>query len=165
MSKISTHKDKDKIEILIIQSKFKGLGSAEIQKALLNKLAFKVSRPTIDEYYNKHLHGNILTEEIEKAVKNAILSVSNNETIDNEKPAYKADVAESIYTFVGEYDSTEWADRPEVNATFQVMRDAYSQAIGLLMGNINAHREGKERLKPEYVKYVNEIRCLMRLKY
>ena len=160
MSKISEHKDKSKIETLILQYKFKGLGSAEIQKALLNKLAFKVSRPTIDEYYAKSMNGALISEEIGKATKNAILSVSNNEEQES-APAYSQEVAQKVFTFVEEWKNSSYLDKPDTNEAFMALSEVYASSVALLVGNMEAHVNGKERLKTEYVRYVKELKTLM----
>jgi hypothetical protein len=161
MSKILTHKDKGKIERIILEHKFKGLGSAEIQKSLLNKLGFKVSRPTIDQYYTNSMNGAVISEELSKATKNAILSVSNDE-IQNEAPAYSQEVAQRVFTFVETWKNADnWHERPDTNEAFMALSEVYASSVALLVGNMEAHVNGKERLKTEYVKYVKELKTLM----
>jgi hypothetical protein len=169
MSKILQHKDKEKIDRIILEHKFKGLGSNLIQQTLLNKLAFNISRPSIDSYYEKHLNGAMMTELIAKTKKSAILSVSGNgeSSPDEVKPSYNQDIAQKVYTFVEDWQNSKgnWADKPETNEAFMAYSEVYASAVALMVGNMQAHVNGRERLKAEYVRYVKELKGIMRGNY
>ena len=154
MCKISESADKDKIEKLIIECKFNGFGSPEIQKQLLKNLGFEVSRPGIDDYYKKRLNGERLSELIANVKKEAILSVLDPESASNSQvPNFCLKTAKK--TLLGAKKEHEISIDNKELETFFILQ---SKIVGLLAGNMESHLQGKERLKVEYLKYFKELK-------
>ncbi len=159
MSKILNHSDRKRIESIMIECKFLGLGSVEIQKQLLLKLAFKVSRPSIDKHIKEHLHGDLLSELIENTKKDAVLSVSENTPAEN-VPSFCEKTSEELTSYFETYSS--YSDDFGEHYPADTMKSVYSDVLALIRGNINAHKLGKERLKAEYLKYLDSLRSMIK---
>ena len=165
MSKITLHKDFLKIEQIILECKFLGLGSPEIKHQLLTKLAFDVSRPMIDKHYNECMNGEVLSELIAKTRKNAILSVSNGseEGTEGIAPSFDQESANKAMKHIEAHNTDhDWGEVFGENACADNLKEIYGNTIGLVKGNFLAHLEGKERLKPEYLKYLKEVKELIK---
>ena len=162
MSKISLSSEKAEIEKIILECKFLGLGIVEIQRQLLAKLGFKASRPSIDKHYKQTMHGESLTKLIAETKKNAVLSVQNGESGQTiQPPSYCSESAQNAIEHIETYIQESWGQDKD-NSSCQVLQGVYADTIGLVRGNVIAHLEGKERLKAEYLKYLKEIRDLIR---
>ena len=104
MSKISLSSEKAEIEKIILECKFLGLGSVEIQRQLLAKLGFKASRPSIDKHYKQTMHGESLTKLIAETKKNAVLSVQNGESGQTiQPPSYCSESAQNAIEHIETY--------------------------------------------------------------
>ncbi len=162
MSKISLSSERAEIEKIILECKFLGLGSVEIQRQLLSRLGFKASRPSIDKHYKQTLHGERLTKLIAETKKNAVLSVQNGESGQTmQPPSYCSESAKNAIDHIEGYIQDNWCQEKD-NSSCQVLQGVYADTIGLVRGNVIAHLEGKERLKTEYLKYLKEIRDLIK---
>lgn len=162
MSKISIHKEREKIEKIILECKFLGLGSVEIQKQLLSKLGLKVSRPSIDKHYKENMNGAFLTEQIARAKKSAIMSVSNGTSEQEiQAPSFCHESAKEAIKHIEEYQFYD--ERFGENGISDNLKEVYANTIGLIKGNFIAHTQGKERLKPEYLKYLAQLRDLVKM--
>lgn len=155
--KIKEHKHQKTIESIILHNKFEGKGSKEIQKDLISTLGFEVSRPTIDKYYKECLNGGLLDELRQNLFQSIVQTASDKTT--GIRPAFCEESANATLVNVAEQKEWEYSPMTEVG---KVLLTCYSNITGLLVGNINASIEGKERLKPEYLRYYKEMRDIFK---
>ena len=155
--KIKEHKHQKTIESIILHNKFEGKGSKEIQKDLISTLGFEVSRPTIDKYYKECLNGALL-DELRQNLFQSIVQTASEKTI-GIKPAFCQETAD---TTLADVQEQKRFDYNELSETGKKLLVCYSNVAGLVAGNIEASIQGTERLKPEYLRYLKEMREIFR---
>tara|TARA_R110001592_G_C13145926_1_gene747716 strand:+ start:1502 stop:1993 length:492 start_codon:yes stop_codon:yes gene_type:complete len=156
--KIKEHKHKKTIESIILHNKFDGKGSKEIQKDLISMLGFEVSRPTIDKYYKECLNGALL-DELRQNLLQSIIKTASDKTA-GIKPAFCEETAKT--TLLDIKETCEENRYNELSGTGGNLLDCYSNVAGLVAGNIKASINGYERLKPEYLRYLKEMRSIFK---
>ena len=153
--KIKEHKHQKTIESIILHNKFDGKGSKEIQKDLISTLGFEVSRPTIDKYYKECLNGALL-DELRQSLFQSIVQTASDKTA-GIKPAFCDETANTTLLDVQEQKKYGY-DVNKLSETGKRFLICYSNVAGLVAGNIKASINGAERLKPEYLRYLKEMR-------
>tara|TARA_R110001592_G_scaffold110772_1_gene307408 strand:- start:543 stop:1043 length:501 start_codon:yes stop_codon:yes gene_type:complete len=153
---IEVHKERDLIEQIILECKFSGYGSVEIRKRILSKLGAKFSRPTIDKYYKISMQGDKLSSLIKQSKEEAILTLSTENMESSSKPSFDIGKARDLSIFFKDLKS--WDFTQGESQAKDTMQELYIDTLTLMLGNMQAHKEGRERLKPEYLKYFKELR-------
>jgi hypothetical protein len=157
---ITTHKSRREIEHIILECKFSGLGSVEIRKRILSKVGVQFSRPTIDKYYKTFMQGEKLSRLIIECKERAILSASSEEVENSRQPSFDNEKAKDLSVFF--QDLKSWDFTQGESKARDTMQELYIDTLTLMLGNMQAHKEGKERLKPEYLKYFKELRDMFK---
>lgn len=153
---ISTHRERDSIEKIILECKFSGLGSVEIRKRIIAKLGAKFSRPTIDKHYKEFMQGERVSELIKSLREDTIIELSLENVENSNLPHFNDEKAKDLRMFFQELKS--WDFTQGESKARDTMQELYIDTLTLMLGNMKAHKEGKERLKPEYLKYFKELR-------
>jgi len=154
MCRITDHPKRGEIEKIILEHRFRGEGSTLIQAALIKIVGFEATRQSIDEYYKKNLNGEFLSQLIANAKKEAIQGIEGDNGIESRQiPSFCEKTANScLVSLVGGDFGVELREHK-----IEICK-IYSEIVGLVAGNVAAHKEGKERLKVEYIKFICDLR-------
>lgn len=149
--KIAEHEDRIRIEEIIISCKFQQMGSVKIEAAIKSKLGITISRPTIDKHYKEHMNGECLSQEIEQLTRAAVMGADGGTGL--VAPVVDMDKLEAI--------RVQYKDVRKFDSKIDKMRESM---VLLMESNFNAFIEGKERLKPEYAKYLKDLEVIKKAK-
>jgi hypothetical protein len=153
-NKIGEHEQRQEIEEIIIDCKFKQLGSVKIQQAIKAKLGIEVSRPMIDKYYKECMSGDVLSRNIEAQARLLNMSAPNDGSGGFVPPVIDLDKLDSIRE---QYKSKGKGYKTKIEEIRECM------AL-LIESNFQAFIEGRERFKPEYSKYLKDLESIMKSK-
>lgn len=141
------HSKQKEINDLIISSRFDGLGWRDIEQPLMSNFGLSVSHTTIRGYYVKELNGDSLDKAKSKAIAKAFDQSPENEggqetEIDNER----LEELEEMYNPSGK----------------DPIGSLYSKIIALCEANARDHIENGARLKTHYIKYLKDIKAILK---
>jgi hypothetical protein len=128
------HENQSDIDKFIINSKAQKMSFRDIEKELKIDFGLVVSYVTLSAYYKEVLGGDDLD--------------FNNQDLDIKTPYLNNEILEKLL-------SDPKSDKSTVN-------DLYANILALCASNLEAFKQGKERLKIEYVKYLKDIDGIVR---
>lgn len=154
-NKIGEHEQRQEIEEIIIDCKFKQLGSVKIQQAIKAKLGIEVSRPMIDKYYKECMSGDVLSRNIEAQARLLNMSAPNDGSGGFIPPVIDLDRLEKI--------KETYRNKKEKHKDFSDRVHEVRECMALLIEcNFQAFIEGKERFKPEYSKHLKDLEAIIK---
>lgn len=125
---------KAQLNELIISLRASGVSFRDISKQVQSVLNLDLSHTSISNYYKNDLNGSV----IDKAIQSDGLPLIG-------KPAFNGELFDRIKLEVEGED---------------IMSEIYAQILTLCKSNIQAHIDGREDLKPKYIKYLRDLKIL-----